>query len=255
MTPLDVAAARAELDAALQGAGTPERAAQEQRYLKSDLRHYGATMPVIHRVVRAFVKAHPELTRADLRALVEALWAPGIHELRVAATELMTLRVGLLEPANLAWLEPFLRTARTWALVDPLAAEVVGPLADRAPDGARVLLDRWAADADHWMRRTVLLRFLLPVRRGDRAAFVAFAEYADRMLEEPEFFIRKAIGWVLREYGKREPAEVAGWLEPRLARAAGLTVREACKHLPDATREALLAARGTAMSRPGSVPR
>jgi 3-methyladenine DNA glycosylase AlkD len=75
------------------------------------------------------------------------------------------------------------------------------------------------------------------------------------MLEEKEFFIRKAIGWVLREYGRREPAAVAGWLEPRLDRAAGLTVREASKHLPEATREALLAARGTARSRPGSVPR
>ena len=227
MAPLDVAAARTQLDAALRAAGTPERAAQEKRYLKSDLRHYGTTMPVINRVTRAFSVAHPELRREDLRALVEALWEPGIHELRMTAVELMTLRSALLEPApDLAWLEPLLRTARTWALVDPLAVEVVGPLADRAPDGARAVLDRWSADDDPWMRRTVLLRFLLPLRRGERAAFPTFASYADGMLEEKEFFIRKAIGWVLREYGKREPAEVAGWLEPRLARASGLTVRE-----------------------------
>ena len=243
MSSLDVPAARSQFDAALRDAGTPERAVQEKRYLKSDLQHYGATMPVINRVTRAFSCAHPEMTREDMSALVESLWAPGIHELRVAATELMTLRVGLLEPADLAWLEPLLRTASTWALVDPLAAEVVGPLADRAPDGARASLDRWAADADLWMRRTVLLRFLLPVRRGERAAFEAFTGYADRMLEEREFLVRKAIGWVLREYGKRDPEEVAAWLEPRLVRAAGLTVREACKHLPEATREALLAGR------------
>jgi len=250
MAGLDVAAARSQLDAALREAGTPERAAQEQRYLKSDLQHYGATMPAINRITRAFSSAHPEMTREDLRALVDALWSPGIHELRVAAAELMARRVGLLEPAaDLAWLEPLLRTARTWALVDPLAAEVVGPLADRASDGARALLGRWAADEDVWMRRTVLLRFLLPLRRGDREAFAAFTGYADRMLEEKEFFIRKAIGWVLREYGKREPEEVAGWLEPRLARAAGLTVREACKHLPDATRETLQAARSAVTSR------
>jgi 3-methyladenine DNA glycosylase AlkD len=249
MPTLDVPAACAQLDAALRAAGTPERAAQEKRYLKSDLRHYGASMPVINRLTRAFSTAHPELTREDLRALVEALWKPKVHELRMAAVELMTLRPELLEPASdLAWLEPLLRTARTWALVDPLAAEVVGPLADRAPDGARTRLDRWAADEDTWMRRTVLLRFLLPLRRGERAAFASFAAYADGMLEEKEFFIRKAIGWVLREYGKREPEDVARWLEPRLARAAGLTVREACKRLPDATREALLAARRTAVS-------
>ena len=206
MSSLDVPAARSQFDAALRDAGTPERAVQEKRYLKSDVQHYGATMPVINRVTRAFSCAHPEMTREDMSALVESLWAPGIHELRVAA-------------------------------------EVVGPLADRAPDGARASLDRWAADADLWMRRTVLLRFLLPVRRGERAAFEAFTGYADRMLEEREFLVRKAIGWVLREYGKRDPEEVAAWLEPRLVRAAGLTVREACKHLPEATREALLAGR------------
>ena len=244
MARLDVPAARSQLDATLHAAGTPERAAQEKRYLKSDVRHHGATMPVINRVTRAFSDARPELTREDLRDLVEALWESEVHELRMTAVELMTLRSALLEPeSDLAWLEPLLRTARTWALVDPLAAEVVGPLADRAPDGARALLDRWATDEDPWMRRAVLLRFLLPLRRGERTAFATFAAYADGMLEEKEFFIRKAIGWVLREYGKRQPEEVAGWLEPRLTRAAGLTVREACKRLPDATREALLAAR------------
>lgn len=249
MATLDVPAARTRLDAALRAAGTAERAAQEKRYLKSDLRHYGASMPVIHRLTRALSDAHPELTREGLRALVEALWEPEVHELRMAAVELMTLRSGLLEPApDLAWLEPFLRTARTWALVDPLAAEVVGPLADRASDGARARLDRWASDDDVWMRRAVLLRFLLPLRRGERTAFATFAAYADGMLEEKEVVIRKAIGWVLRDYGKREPDEVAAWLEPRLARAAGLTFREACKRLPDATREALLAARRAAAS-------
>lgn len=225
MADLDVPAARTQLDAALHAAGTPERAAQEKRYLKSDLRHYGGSMPVINRVARAFSGAHPELTREDLRDLVEALWEPEVHELRMTAVELMTLRSGLLEPvSDLAWLETLLRTSRTWALVDPLAAEVVGPLADRARDGARALLDRWAADEDPWLRRTVLLRFLLPLRRGERAAFATFAAYAEGMLEEKELFIRKAIGWLLREYGEREPGEVAGWLEPQAspcARPAG----------------------------------
>lgn len=141
MAPLDVAAARTQLDAALRAAGTPDRADEEKRYLKSDLRHFGTSMPAIHRVTRAFSDAHPESTRADLRALVEELWDAGVHELRMTAVELMTLRSGLLEPE----------------------------------------------------------------------------------------------------------ADVA-WLEPRLARASGLTVREACKHLPEATREALLTARRAAAS-------
>jgi 3-methyladenine DNA glycosylase AlkD len=62
------------------------------------------------------------------------------------------------------------------------------------------------------------------------------------MLEEREFFIRKAIGWVLRETGKRRPDLVTAWLEPRASRAAGLTVREAVKHLPDEDRDRVLRA-------------
>lgn len=255
MAPLDVLAAVAELDAALRAAATPERAAQEKRYLKSELRHYGATMPVINRVTRSFSKAQRELVRAELRTLTEALWERGVHELRMSAVELMTLRSALLEPGeDLPWLEPFLRTSHTWALVDPLAAEVVGPLADRAPNGARALLDRWAADEDPWLRRTVLLRFLLPLRRGEHGAFPPFAVYADEMLEEREFFIRKAIGWVLREYGKRAPEEVATWLEPRIGRTAGLTLREACKYLPPERREALLSEHAAARSRRRARP-
>ena len=57
------------------------------------------------------------------------------------------------------------------------------------------------------------------------------------MLEEKEFFIRKAIGWVLREAGKRRPDEVAAWLAPRTGRASGVTMREAVKYLPAADRE------------------
>ena len=63
------------------------------------------------------------------------------------------------------------------------------------------------------------------------------------MLDEREFFIRKAIGWVLRETAKQRPALVAAWLEPRITRLSGVTVREAVRPLPEPTRAALLARR------------
>ena len=69
-----------------------------------------------------------------------------------------------------------------------------------------------------------------------------FLGYADAMLDEKEFFVRKAIGWVLREEGKRRPDEVVAWLAPRTHRASGVTMREAVKYLPPEDREVLLAA-------------
>jgi hypothetical protein len=65
-----------------------------------------------------------------------------------------------------------------------------------------------------------------------------------------EFFIRKAIGWVLREAGKRRPGEVVTWLEPRVHRASGVTMREAVKYLSASDRERLLTAYRE--GRPGS---
>ncbi len=80
----------------------------------------------------------------------------------------------------------------------------------------------------------------MPLRRGE-GDFERFGRYADQMLEEKEFFIRKAIGWVLRETAKRRPELVADWLAPRVHRASGVTMREAVKPLPAEVRERLLA--------------
>jgi 3-methyladenine DNA glycosylase AlkD len=62
------------------------------------------------------------------------------------------------------------------------------------------------------------------------------------MLDEREFFIRKAIGWVLREAGKKRPAEVAAWLAPRTGRASGVTMREAVRYLPPSDADRLMTA-------------
>ena len=70
--------------------------------------------------------------------------------------------------------------------------------------------------------------------------FGRFSRYADAMLAEREFFIRKAIGWVLREVARRRPELVAAWLGPRVHLASGVTVREAVKPLSEPIRAALL---------------
>jgi 3-methyladenine DNA glycosylase AlkD len=62
------------------------------------------------------------------------------------------------------------------------------------------------------------------------------------MLEEKEFFIRKVIGWVLREVSKKDPGRVYAYLKSRTDRVSGLTLREGSKYLPDGQREELLAA-------------
>jgi 3-methyladenine DNA glycosylase AlkD len=224
----------------LRSLGMPERAEQEKRYLKSDLEFLGASFWETQRVVKAFVRGAPPLDHDRLVALVEALWQEPIHERRAAAVVLLELHPKLLSPGDLPLVERLLRASRTWALVDGLAANVVGGILARSPAEVTPVLDRWATDPDFWIRRASLLAELRPLRDGTDLA--PFLRRADAMLDEKEFFIRKAIGWVLRDVGKRRPAEVAAWIAPRTHRASGVTMREVVKYLPTEAKERLMAA-------------
>ncbi len=235
-TPAETAA---QWERELRGLGTAERAVGEKAYLKSDLEFAGVSVPAMRAMVAAWCKARPGLGHDELTGLVRALWASPLYECRQSAVILLERTARLLVPADMVLLEELLRTSRTWALVDGLAANVVGGLVDRDP-GLAAILDRWARDSDFWLRRSAMLALLRPLRRDD-GAFERFAGYADAMLEEKEFFIRKAIGWVLRDTAKRDPGLVAAWLAPRLHRVSGITVREAIKPLPADVRVILLA--------------
>ena len=230
-----------EIDAALRALGDPERAKHEQAYLKSALTHYGCSVPAIRTVAKTFVREHPALDHDDLVAIVTGLWSAPVHERRMAAVELLDLEPRLLEAGDLALLERLLRESRTWALVDGLAASVVGRLVEQHPKLVKEL-DRWSTDDDFWIRRSALLALMGGLRRGE-GDFERFSRYADAMLEEKEFFIRKAIGWVLRETAKKRPDLVYEWIQPRAARASGVTLREAVKPLSEKQRAKVLAAR------------
>jgi 3-methyladenine DNA glycosylase AlkD len=237
------------LRARLAEAGDPERAEREKAYLESypstggrsppPLAFFGIGMPGLSAAAKQLAAEAP-MDRARLEALVDGLWGLGIHDLRAIAVVLVEKHQRHLVAADLAWLEALLRDSHTWAYVDAIAVHAVGPLVVRCPElGAE--LDRWAADGDFWIRRSAMLALLLELRKG-RGDAARFLRYADAMLDEREFFIRKAIGWILREYGKKQPEPVTAWLRPRIGRVSGVTIREAVKYLPEAERAELLAA-------------
>lgn len=217
---------------ALRPLGTPERAAQEQRYLHSDLEFFGVTVPDMRRAVRAAVRGYPGIDGPGMVAWAVALWREPVHERRMAAVEILTLAAPRLAAADLGGVERLLRAAGTWALVDGLAGRVAGEIARHDPE-SWPFIDAWAVDGDFWVRRSALLA-LLPGIRADHPDLARFTRYAEPMLTEREFFIRKAIGWVLREISRRDPAWVASWTERHLSGMPGVTFREAVRRLPPA---------------------
>jgi 3-methyladenine DNA glycosylase AlkD len=209
--------------------------------MKSSLSFHGVNAAELRETCSAFCKEH-ELTHDIVRDVASALYATEWFELRSAAIALLERKHALLVPRDLGWLVGLVRASPCWAHVDFLATQVVDPLVARHPE----LLESsrtWAKDDDFWVRRTALLAQLTALRRGG-GNFTLFAEIAEPMLDEKEFFIRKAIGWVLREVSKKRPALVRDFLLPHATRASGLTFREATKYLPEAMRRELVRARG-----------
>lgn len=236
--PFDAAAEAATIERRLRIHGTAARAAGSRAYLKSTLRFTGTDVPTIRREVRHWHRDHRALSMPAIAAFVERLWHRGVFELQLFAAELLVLRAGDLTPSHLPLLERLLRTAHTWALVDVIAPRLVGPMLEAQPVPVGRVLDRWATDADFWIRRAALLALLLSMRRGE-GDWRRFTRYAGRLAEDREFFVRKAIGWVLREAATREPAQVIAFLSPRAGVLSGVTWREAVRKLPKATQAQL----------------
>ncbi|HVN30654.1 MAG TPA: DNA alkylation repair protein [Thermoanaerobaculaceae bacterium] len=252
MTRTSAVSLAPRIEAELRLRGDPERAWGAKRYLKSELVFLGVDTRALRETVKGVLREHAPFDRSHVLALVKNLWPRGIFELRGVAVEVLKARSSLLGAGDMKLIERLLRDSHTWALVDFLAIQVAGPLVVRFPELAATL-DRWARDEDFWVRRAAMLALLPPLRRGT-GDFERFSRFADGMLEEKEFFIRKAIGWVLRETGKKRPCLVDAWLAPRTQRASGVTVREAVRYLPAARRDALLAAyRDHCAAAPGGV--
>jgi 3-methyladenine DNA glycosylase AlkD len=231
------AAARAFFRKRFSDVGTPARANQEQAYLKSDLRFYGASVPEIRRAGADFARAHPDLSRAELRAIVTALYASDWHDLRSVSIALLGRYESLVREADLPWLAGLVRSSNTWAHVDWLAADIIGGVVERYPASLK-RLPAWAKDESFWVRRTALLAQLRVLSHGE-GDFELFAGLASGMLDKREFFIRKAIGWILREVSKKRPELVYSFLREHRDEVSSLSLQEGAKYLPARMRTGL----------------
>lgn len=226
-----------ELRRKLQAAGSTERAVGAKAYLKSELEFYGVPAQPLRSAVRDLLADHPDLEKPDLARLVTALWKDPIFEMRGAAVAILERRQRVLRSTDLELVESLLRESQTWALVDWISTKVVAPVVSRE-QATKARLRRWSRDPDFWMRRASMLS-LLPDLRAGAGDFELFASFAVPMLGEKEFFIRKAIGWVLRDTSRKRPELVTDFVRQHRDRMSSLTYREATRNLPPDLQRAL----------------
>ena len=221
---------RESVIAALRDAADPVRAPQQQAYMKSDMPYLGVGVPQCRRIAGAVFARHP-LPDADAwEAAVLDLWRRAAHrEERYAAVELLLFRrySSWLEPARLPMIEEMVVTGAWWDYVDAIAGRGVGAMLAAYPRPMRAILREWATDGDIWKRRTAILA-QLRAKQGTDPKLLADAIRPS--IGHPEFFLRKGIGWALREYSKTDPGWVTAFVDahPELST---LSRREALKHL------------------------
>jgi 3-methyladenine DNA glycosylase AlkD len=222
--------------AALAGAGDPERAAQQQAYMKSELPYAGLAAPELRALLRPLLAEHRFIDRAQWEAAVLELWDDATHrEEWYAAVAL--LRHGAyrhwVDPDLLPLLEHLVRSGAWWDVVDEIASHLVGQVLLDHRTEVTPVMDAWAVDADSlWVRRTAMLAQLRHAERTDTDLLerVLVANLDDTAYGK-EFFVRKALGWALRQHARTDPAWVRTFVGTHADRLSGLSRREAHKHL------------------------
>jgi 3-methyladenine DNA glycosylase AlkD len=219
-----------EVRSALKKAANPEKAPQMQAYMKSAMPFRGVSGPIQKSLWRQIFPAHP-LTAAAWRDVALTLWREAsFREERYAAIALTDLPVyrSFRDRSALPMLEEMIVTGAWWDLVDPLATHHLGDVLRTDRRGVSTLMRRWADDADMWKRRAAILCQIRFKRDTDLDLLYACIE---PNLPHTDFFIRKAIGWALRQYAWTDPKEVTRYVDANRDRLAGLSIREALKNI------------------------
>jgi 3-methyladenine DNA glycosylase AlkD len=220
-----------DLRKALAAAAEPERAAPMQAYAKSALPFLGVTAVPLRRVCRGSFADLDLPSAAAWRRAALGLWRSArFREERYCAIELTGVRRfdRFQDLAALPMYEEMIVTGAWWDLVDGIAGHRLGLLLRRFPREMRKEMLAWSRSDDLWKRRSAMLCQLTFKKDTDLGLLYAVIEPA---LGSKEFFLRKAIGWALRQYAWTDPREVRRYLREHEKELSPLSKREALKNV------------------------
>lgn len=208
-------------------AADPVRATSMRAYVKDIAPFLGLPTPERRALSRTVLLDTGRPDERDCVALALRCWELPEREYQYFAVDYLRRHVTRLSSEFLPVARHLVATVSWWDTVDALAAHVVGGLVTADP-ALRADMDVWIEDADLWVARTALLHQLRHKQATDTGRLFA---YCVRRSGDADFFIRKAIGWCLREYAKTDPRAVRDFVAAERGRLAPLSVREALKNI------------------------
>jgi len=207
-------------------AANPGDAVAMQRYMKDIAPFFGIKSVERRALQKAHFAEQGKATLAQLPAIVRSAFAQPQREWHYTAVDLLVMHAKKLGPEHLPLLEELITTKSWWDTVDALATNVVGVVLRRYPKEIPYWNERWVRSEDMWLVRTSILFQLKWKNDSDQALLFGNIE---RHAGHSDFFIRKAIGWALRQYGRTDPEAVRGFVTTR--KLSPLSVREALRKL------------------------
>jgi 3-methyladenine DNA glycosylase AlkD len=208
----------------LEPAADPEKARPMAAYMKDRFSFLGIASPKRRALVRDVVYRAGQPTERELTTALHVLWALDEREYQYVACDLLARHQRVCGADFLVGqAEPLIQTKSWWDTVDALRSAVVGPLVGRHPELVAVMW-RWIDSDDIWLVRSAIIHQLgCGEHTDERRLFDLCARRADH----PDFFVRKAIGWALREHARRAPDAVRAFVASNRDRLSPLSVREA----------------------------
>jgi 3-methyladenine DNA glycosylase AlkD len=207
------------------------RAAGAQAYMKSAMPYHGVTAPLLRAACRKIFAGIDLATRDVWQKEVLSLWRGAkFREERYVAVALTGHKLArpFQTPAAMPLYEEIIVTGAWWDYVDDVASHRVGPILRDYPAPMKKTMLTWSKSPNMWKRRTSIICQLGFKQQTDLNLLYACIGPS---LDSKEFFLRKAIGWALRQYAWIDPAEVKRYVRRNKARLSGLSIREALKNV------------------------
>ncbi|MBT5529128.1 MAG: DNA alkylation repair protein [Bacteroidetes bacterium] len=204
----------------------PEYAVWMEKYMRNQFRFFGLRGPKLKELGKQFINEYGLPPIADYPAIVKQLWDLNEREFQFFALSLMGKMKKQTDASYIDVYEFLITEKSWWDTVDHLAAALVGYHFIRFPEQIIPNTEKWMSSGNMWLQRSALLFQLKYKKETD---FDLLTSYIKRLMHSKEFFIRKAIGWTLREYSKTDPASVIDFVQSYEEQLSGLSKREALK--------------------------
>ncbi len=193
------------LEAGFERNANAQIAKEQKAYMKNHFEFYGVKSVKRREIQKPFLVKQYLPAKTDMEVIVKMLWLKPQRELQYFAQELVFKYIAQLEEQDIDLLEFMVTNKSWWDTVDYISAKIIGEYFKSFPDKRDEIIKKWLDSGNMWLQRSAVL-FQLKYKDNLDTEFLSYV--INYLLGSNEFFINKAIGWVLREYGKTNPAWV-----------------------------------------------